>query len=174
MFYHFIFKLFQMVRSTRNLTGNKQLFFGLCLVLFVPIFSHPFLWGQSSGVPVGQEKVAQRAIAFHKALVNNNRLLLRTFTSTKLRYQHSNGWVETQKEQLRNLQTGYLVYHSFFEDSLTVNFRNRKQSTLRFLATIDVSMQGKRNTYRLYVEEDWKKNAWLCKWRLYSRRATRR
>ena len=111
---------------------------------------------------------------YHGALVRKDWRVLSLASSRELQYQHSNGWIETQEEQFRNLETGYLVYHRFVEDSVVVDIRHNKLATVRFKATIDVSLQGKRNTYHLYVEEDWsrqskKSNHWL----IFARRATK-
>lgn len=111
---------------------------------------------------------------YHAALVRKDRRALSLTTSKELQYQHSNGWIETQEEQFRNMETGYLVYHRFQEDSVMVDIKHNKLATVRFKATIDVSLQGKRNTYHLYVEEDWRRqlgnsNHWL----IFARRATK-
>ncbi len=109
---------------------------------------------------------------FHGALVTKNMRVLSLTTSKDLHYQHSNGWVETQEEQFRNIETGYLVYHRFFEDSVKVTIRSDKNATVLFQATIDVTLQGKRNTYRLLVEEDWSRHAGSNHWFIYARRAS--
>lgn len=110
---------------------------------------------------------------FHGALIRKNMRVLALTTSKKLHYQHSNGWVETQEEQFRNIETGYLIYHRIFEDSVKVTIRSDKNATVLFQATIDVTLQGKRNTYRLLVEEDWSRQAGSNHWFIYARRATK-
>jgi hypothetical protein len=111
---------------------------------------------------------------FHGALVRKDMRVLAVTTSKELRYQHSNGWVETQAEQFHNLETGYLIYHRFLEDSVVVNIRSSKLATVRFQATIEVSLQGKRNTYHLLVEEDWRRHRGGSNhWSIYARRATK-
>ncbi len=95
--------------------------------------------------------VIRNSLDYHQALVKRDLKAIKFRTSNYLSYVHSNGWGETQKDQLRNLETGYLVYHSFQEDSMTVS----SQSQLDFNATIDVTLNGKRNTYRLKITEVW-------------------
>jgi|GEM_PF-850222 len=130
------------------------------------------------------------AMEYHQALVKRDVAVIKNRTSKQLRYGHSNGWVESQKQQLKNLETGYLVYHSFKEDSMSIylpskppeftlngqltqfgpRFDNR--ATLLFKATIDVSKEGKRNTYRLSVAEVWeKKSKKIEGWHLTGRKA---
>lgn len=130
------------------------------------------------------------AVEYHQALVKRDVAVIKNRTSKQLRYGHSNGWVESQKQQLKNLETGYLVYHSFKEDSMSIylpskppefiingqliqfgpRFNNR--ATLVFKATIDVSKEGKRNTYLLSVAEVWeKKSKKIEGWHLTGRKA---
>ena len=107
---------------------------------------------------------------YHQALVKRDLKTIKLRTSNYLSYIHSNGWVETQKDQLRNIKTDYLVYHSFKEDSITISFhhydfvtpayafsdsRVTYQYQLDFYATVDVTLKGNRNTYRLKVTEVW-------------------
>ena len=112
----------------------------------------------------------RNSLDYHQALVKRDLKAIKFRTSNYLSYVHSNGWGETQKDQLRNLETGYLVYHSFQEDSITISLhhydfvtltyklsdtRVRYQYQLDFYATVDVTLKGKRNTYRLKVAEVW-------------------
>ena len=125
-----------------------------------------------------KEKITRNVILsmlnFHGALVRKDMRLLTQLTAKELHYQHSNGWVETQAEQFHNLETGYLVYHRFLEDSVLVDIRSPKLATIRFRATIEVSLQGKRNTYTLLVEEDWRRHRDDSNhWFIYARRATK-
>jgi hypothetical protein len=114
--------------------------------------------------------VIRNSLDYHQALVKRDLKTIKFRTSDYLRYVHSNGWVETQEEQLQNIANDYLVYHSFREDSITISFhdydlaaptyklsdtRVRYQYQLDFYATVDVTLKGKRNTYRLKVAEVW-------------------
>jgi len=104
-----------------------------------------------AGLDLKSALLVRNSLDFHQALVKRDLKAIRFRTSNYLSYGHSNGWVESQEEQLRNIETGYLIYHSFQEDSITVS----SQSQLDFNATIDVTLNGKRNTYRLKVTEVW-------------------
>ncbi|MFM7510501.1 MAG: nuclear transport factor 2 family protein [Bacteroidota bacterium] len=126
---------------------------------------------------------------YHQALVSGDEELIKLYTSKKLRYTHSNGWVETQMDILNNLRTGYLDYHSFKEDSFVVELPwqtvtisngftppgyNKKMATVYFYAAIDLTMDGKRNTYHLKVAEIWKRRSKrLNEWQLIGRKATK-
>jgi len=129
------------------------------------------------------------AMEYHQALVKRDVAIIKNRTAKQLRYSHSNGWVESQKQQLKNLETGYLIYHSFKEDSIniflptmptgfTINGKAPLNNSLDyrayllFNATIDVSKEGKRNTYQLKVAETWeKKSKKIEGWHLTDRKA---
>src|SRR5213596_1246590 len=57
---------------------------------------------------------------FHQALVKKDIASISQRTDQALSYGHSNGWVETKADVIKDLETGYLVYHSYKEDSLTI------------------------------------------------------
>lgn len=136
----------------------------------------------------GYVVLLRNAMDYHQALVSGDAALIKVRTSKKLRYAHSNGWVETQQEQLHNLKTGYLDYHGYHADSLyiytpkldlTINgvappFYNDKHATLDFNATIDVSLNGKRNVYLLHVSEVWRRSSVRRNdWKLIGRKASK-
>ena len=107
---------------------------------------------------------------YHQALVNKRVQGIDLFTHENLRYTHSNGWVETKKEQIENIKTGYLTYHSFQEDSLRV-IAGKKKAQVFFNAVVDVTLKGNRNTYKLRVTEVWKRK--YNHWFLLARQATK-
>ena len=125
-----------------------------------------------------QFAVAQRSIKglkksvkkYHQAMVAKDLNSLSVLTSTRLLYKHSNGWVETKEEQLNNIRIGYLIYHSYQEDSLRIA-THKKNAKVNFNATIDVTLKGERHTYLLKVEEEWKRIG--RHWYIFTRNATR-
>jgi hypothetical protein len=86
-----------------------------------------------------------------------------------LTYGHSNGWIERRKDFIENLNSKRIIYHSFKEDSIQV-IRERKTAVIRFIADIDVTLNGKRNTYHLKVMEVWVRQG-LNGWNLIARQA---
>lgn len=68
-----------------------------------------------------EEKLVTTIKEFHQALVKKNTVSIIQQTDKAVSYGHSNGWVETKAEMINNLETGYLTYRSFKEDSLAGN-----------------------------------------------------
>ena len=91
-------------------------------------------------------------------------------TDQALSYGHSNGWVETKTEMIRNLETGYLKYQRFKEDSLQVVI-NGNTGHARFVADINVTLNGRNGDYHLKVLEVWVKKG--KRWMLFARQAVR-
>lgn len=107
---------------------------------------------------------------FHQALVKKNITSINQQTDKALSYGHSNGWVETKKELIEHLETGYMGYNSFREDSIKVEV-NGNMAHARFIADINATMSGKEFTFKLRVLEVWVKKG--KRWVLFARQAIR-
>lgn len=130
-----------------------------------------FVFVSLPGFGQGEEANLENGVkTFHRWLVEKNTGSISRQTDRALSYGHSNGWVETKSEFLKNLETGYIVYHSFREDSLQVMI-NGRMAHARFVADINVSFQGKRGTFRLKVLEVWVKKG--KRWLLFARQAVK-
>jgi hypothetical protein len=112
--------------------------------------------------------VVDRMKRFHQLMVTD-RFYIDQYVDTALSYGHSNGWVENYKEFYTNLGQK-LVYHSITEDSITAS-GNNKVTQIRFVGDFDVSLDGKRNLFRLKVLEIWTKRK--GNWKLLARQAVR-
>src|SRR6476646_3781901 len=125
------------------------------------------------GVAHGQteeQKLASAIKDFHQALVNKNTASINQQTDKALSYGHSNGWVETKADVIKDLETGYLVYHSFKEDSLKITI-NESIANVRFVADISATMNGNDTNVHLKVLEVWVKKG--KRWILFARQGVR-
>ena len=107
---------------------------------------------------------------FHQALVNKNTVSINQQTDKALSYGHSNGWVETKAEVIKDLETGYISYQSFKEDSITVAI-NGNMANVRFVADITATMKATTSNFHLKVLEVWVKKG--KRWVLFARQAIR-
>jgi len=117
-----------------------------------------------------EEKLINTVKEFHQALVTKNTVSINQQTDKALSYGHSNGWVETKAELMKNLQTGYINYHSYKEDSISV-VMNNNMASVRFLADIDVTFLNTTMVYHLRVLEVWVKKG--KRWVLFARQAVK-
>lgn len=107
---------------------------------------------------------------FHQALVKKNTVSINQQTDKALSYGHSNGWVETKTEMLRNLETGYMSYLDYKEDSMHVVV-NGSMAHARFIADIKASLNGNNGNFHLKVLEVWVKKG--RRWLLFARQAVK-
>lgn len=117
-----------------------------------------------------EEKLVTTVKEFHQALVNKNTVSINQQTDKALSYGHSNGWVETKTEVIKDLETGYISYQGFKEDSITV-LMNGTMANVRFVADITATMKGTTNNFHLKVLEVWMKKG--KRWVLFARQAVK-
>jgi len=118
-----------------------------------------------------EAKLTTTIKAFHQALVKKNTVSINQQTDKALSYGHSNGWVETKNEMIKNLETGYIIYKSIKEDSLQISMNNNIANA-RFVGDYEVSLNGGNAVvYHLKVLEVWVKKG--NRWILFGRQAIR-
>ena len=117
-----------------------------------------------------EEKLVTTIKEFHQALVKKNTVSIIQQTDKAVSYGHSNGWVETKAEMINNLETGYLTYRSFKEDSLQVTI-NGNVAHARFIADIEATLNQKESQFHLKVLEVWVKKG--KRWLLFARQAVK-
>jgi Domain of unknown function (DUF4440) len=117
-----------------------------------------------------EEKLVTTIKEFHQALVKKNTVSIIQQTDKAVSYGHSNGWVETKAEMINNLETGYLTYRSFKEDSLHVTI-NGNVAHARFIADIEATLNQKDSHFHLKVLEVWVKKG--KRWLLFARQAVK-
>jgi Domain of unknown function (DUF4440) len=118
-----------------------------------------------------EEKLTLTLKEFHQSLVKKNTVSINQQTDKALSYGHSNGWVETKTELIKNLETGYTSYKSIKEDSLQVVI-NGNVANARFVGDYEVSLNGGNAVvYHLKVLEVWVKKG--KRWLLFARQAVK-
>jgi len=117
-----------------------------------------------------EQKLLTTVKEFHQALVNKNTISINQQTDKALSYGHSNGWVETKTDMIKNLETNYISYQSFKEDSIKVS-SNGNIANVRFVAAIEASLKDIRTTYNLKVLEVWMKKG--KRWLLFARQSVK-
>jgi len=117
-----------------------------------------------------EEKLTATIKEFHQALVKKNTVSINQQTDRALSYGHSNGWIETKADMLKDLETGYIIYHSYKEDSLTITM-NGSMANARFIADISASLKGNTTGFHLKVLEVWVKKG--KRWILFARQAVK-
>jgi hypothetical protein len=117
-----------------------------------------------------EEKLTLTLKEFHQSLVKKNTVSINQQTDKALSYGHSNGWVETKTEFIKNLETGYMNYNSYKEDSVQVVI-NGTIAHARFVADIAATLNGTAGNFHLKVLEVWVRKG--KRWLLFARQAVR-
>ena len=117
-----------------------------------------------------QDKLTATVKEFHQALVKKNTVSINQQTDKSLSYGHSNGWVETKAELIKDLENGTISYQGFKEDSIAITM-NGAMANVRFVADVNATMKGTTVAYRLKVLEVWVKKG--NRWVLFARQAVR-
>jgi Domain of unknown function (DUF4440) len=131
----------------------------------VLLFAFVFCTAQSD-----EEKLIGTVKEFHQALVKKNTVSINQQTDKALSYGHSNGWVENKTDIIKDLETGYISYQNFKEDSITV-FINGTMANVRFVADITATLKGTTSNFHLKVLEVWVKKG--KRWVLFARQAVK-
>src|SRR5678809_59317 len=113
-----------------------------------------------------EEKLTTTLKEFHQALVTKNTVSINQQTDKALSYGHSNGWVETKADMIKDMETGYINYHSIKEDSIQVVI-NGNLAHARFVGDYNVTLNGNTNTFHLKVLEVWVRKG--KRWLLFAR-----
>ena len=141
---------------------NKKMKYAIVVVLL--------LHSLAAAAQTDEEKLTATVKEFHQALVNKNTVSINQQTDKALSFGHSNGWVETKADLIKDLETGYISYGEIKEDSITVAM-NGNLASVRFKADITVTMKGTTSNVKLRVLEVWVKKS--NRWMLFARQAVK-
>jgi Domain of unknown function (DUF4440) len=118
-----------------------------------------------------EKKLVETVKEFHQALVKKNTVSINQQTDKALSYGHSNGWIQTKTDIIKDFESGYISYESIKEDSITVLI-NENMANVRFVADIAAIVKGTTvNNYHLKVLEVWVKKG--KRWVLFARQAVK-
>lgn len=123
------------------------------------------IWAQTN-----EEKLTVTMKEFHQALVAKNTVSINQQTDKALSYGHSNGWVQTKSDIIKDFESGLISYQSFREDSIFIAM-NGNMANVRFVADIAATMKGTNYNFHLKVLEVWVKKG--KRWLLFARQAVR-
>src|SRR5690349_6486355 len=134
----------------------------ICITILILLVCS-FSYGQTSYLKDAVSKL-------DKALVEKDTVTLKQLLHKNVTYGHSNGWVETKDDVLRDLASGKLVYYAFKSDSLAWQ-TEANWASVRSRTKVEVSMNGNRMEMNLHVLEVWLKTN--KGWQLIARQSTK-
>lgn len=130
------------------------------------------VFAAAANAQTDEAKLLATVKEFHQALVKQNTVAINQQTDKALSYGHSNGWIQSKKELIKDFEKGYISYQSIKEDSITV-LMNENMANVRFVADITATLGGITtvNNYHLRVLEVWVKKG--KRWVLFARQAAK-
>ncbi len=129
---------------TRIIIIMKSILY-ILLIALSPIFS----FAQSSFLKEAVTKL-------DKALIAKDTVILKQLLNNAVSYGHSNGWVETKAEVIKDLVTQKLTYYKIDTKDVKWNVINNV-ATLRNTSDIKYELDGKPGELKLHVLQVWLK-----------------
>jgi hypothetical protein len=119
----------------------------------------------------GQTTFLKEAVSkLDNALVKRDTIILKQLLHKDLTYGHSNGWVESKEELIKDLYSGKLEYNSI-ESSEYLWKTGSDWASVRSKAKVEYVMDGKKGELNLHVLQVWLKTN--KGWQLVARQSTK-
>lgn len=114
--------------------------------------------------------VKQAAAKLEKALVAKDTVTLKQLLHKNLSYGHSNGWVQSKEEVVKDLVSGKIIYEKM--ESRDPQWTTGSDwATLRTTTDLNFLMDGKEGVLKLHVLQVWMKTN--KGWQLLARQSTK-
>jgi len=124
-----------------------------------------------SSVSFGQRSFLKDAVSkLDKALIEKDTATIKQLLHKNVTYGHSNGWVETKEDVIKDLASGKLVYHTINSDSITWK-TEAGWASVRSKTRVEVSLNSNSMELNLHILEVWLKTN--KGWQLIARQSTK-
>lgn len=137
---------------------NRIGFLTKCSLLLLLLFCSIKLHAQHKD-SIGLQNAVYR---LNLALVTKSNKAIKHLVSKRIRYMHSNGWIETRKEMLKHLRDGTLTYKSIKLDKIETAIDD-KIGLVKSSGRYEVIMGNSELAFHLKVTQiwDWKRRKWV-------------
>ena len=116
------------------------------------------------------KRLNEAIAAFDQALINRDSVALKELLNEKVKYGHSNGWIENKKEVIADLYNGTLTYKKINTTVPDIVIAGNT-AAVRTNAEIDAAMTGTAMSFKLKVLQVW---VWKGKhWTLLARQSVK-
>jgi len=133
------------------------------------LFVSLFIW--SVGIAQKDTTEVLKAVkALQYALVEKDADVLNKLLHTDIAYGHSNGWVQTKNDVLKDMKSGYMVYQKIDSQSTAITI-NKNYATVKERIAVEGTRDGNAFKLNLFVLHLWVKTK--SGWQLLSRQSTK-
>jgi hypothetical protein len=117
------------------------------------------LSGNGNETQSDRDAITANFYARQRAMVDGDTAELRRLSTPDSRAEHISGYDQPRDEWFDQIDSGYFDYHTIDNDSINITLTGPDRATLVTRSTIDVTIGGSRNTWRLqstaeYVKVD--------------------
>jgi len=137
------------------------------LILIITLF----LANQLSVVAQKDSSAVLGAVArLEKALLNKDSATMNGLLHKDVSYGHSSGWVQTKKEVVNDMMSGFLVYNKLEDSSINI-VMSKDKAIVREKVRAVGSRDGKSFDLSLFITQVWLQSK--KGWQLFARQSTK-
>ena len=137
------------------------------LLLIIAIL---FFTGFSAFAQKDTTALLDAVVRLEKALVNKDSATLNALLHKDVAYGHSSGWIQTKKDVVNDMMSGFLAYSKIEDNSVSIDV-NKEKAIVKEKVTVSGVRDGKAFDLGLFVMEVWVQNK--KGWQLYARQSTK-
>lgn len=130
-----------------------------------------FVFGVNAFAQVDSVSLKEAMKQLDDALINKKETVLQQLLHKELSFGHSNGWVQTKKEVLDDMNSGKLIYKKIENISAQIVAINKKWATVRINTNAEGTVNGNEFKLSLHVLQVWQKTK--KGWQLIARQSTK-
>jgi len=137
------------------------------LLLFISVL----LGSQLSVVAQKDTSAVLNAVAkLEKALLNKDSATMNGLLHKDVSYGHSSGWVQTKKEVVNDMMSGFLIYNRLEDSSINI-VMSKDKAIVREKVRAVGSRDGKSFDLSLFITQVWLQSK--KGWQLFARQSTK-
>ena len=137
------------------------------LILIITLF----LANQLSVVAQKDSSAVLGAVArLEKALLNKDSATMNGLLHKDVSYGHSSGWVQTKKEVVDDMMSGFLIYNKLEDSSINI-VMSKDKAIVREKVRAVGSRDGKSFDLSLFITQVWLQSK--KGWQLFARQSTK-
>lgn len=114
--------------------------------------------------------VLDAMLKMEKALVEKNKDQLEALLHKDVAFGHSSGWVQSKKDVMWDMKSGFLVYNKIENNSITIE-AGKKKAIVQEKITVSGKRDDKEFALSLFVMQVWVKTK--NGWQLFARQSTK-
>ena len=137
---------------------------------YLPVIAILFLASFSVSAQKDTAAVLDAVVKFEKALMSKDSATLNTLLHKDVSFGHSTGWVQTKKDVINDMMSGFLVYAKIEDNSIQIAM-SKEKAIVTERVTVSGVREGKPFGLSLFIMEVWLQNK--KGWQLYARQGTK-